>query len=73
MPEGALLPWLQSSVLKPKEERCFTSLKTAAGAHNLEQYGPVYFKTIFRTFQVFSAKIESPSLHHVYERIRSIR
>ena len=54
-------------------ERCFTSLKTAAGAHNPEQYGPVYFKTIFRAFQVFSAKVESPPLHHVYERIRSIR
>ena len=59
-PEGAFLPWLHRSVLKPKVERCFTSLKTAARTHNPAQYGPVYFKTNFRELQVFPAKIESP-------------
>ena len=58
--EGALLPWLQRPVLKPLVERCLTSLKTATGAHNPEQYGPVYFKTNSRALRVFPAKIESP-------------
>ena len=37
-----------------------TSLKTAAGSHNPERYGSVYFKTNLRVLQVFPAKIESP-------------
>ena len=51
--EGALLPWLQRSVLKPKVERCLTSLKTGATRSSTDQF---ILRQILGHFRLFPRK-----------------